>query len=80
MSRLIRRRERSQLFLVGDLTDGAELLGRGQVPGAGVGSQLVETTRKVHVVKRPMPDLVSCRRTIRPPPGGCWRAEAGGGQ
>ena len=78
MSRLIRRREWSQLFLVGDLTYGAELLGRRQVPGVGVRSQLPETTRKVLVVKRPMPDLFSCRRTIRPPPSGCWRAEAGG--
>ena len=52
--------------------------GRGQVPEVGVRSQLVETTRKVLVVKRPMPDLVSCRRTIRPPPSGCWRVEAGG--
>jgi hypothetical protein len=68
------------IALVGDLTYGAERLGRGQVPGVGVRSQLVETTRKVLVVKRPMPDLVSCRRTIRPPPSGCWRAEAGGSQ
>ena len=68
MSRLIRRRERSQLLLVGDLTYRAELLGRVQVPGVGVRSQLVETTRKVLVVKRPMPELVSSRRSIRPPP------------
>ena len=40
----------------------------------------LQTTRKVLVVKRPMPDLVSCRRTIRPAPSGCWRAEAGGSQ
>ena len=78
MSRLIRRPERSQLLLVGDLTCGAELLGRGQVPGVGVRSQLVKTTRKVLVLKRPMPDLVSYRRTLRPPPSGCWRAAAGG--
>ena len=50
MSRLIRRRERSQLLLVGDLTYRAELLGRGQVPGVGVHSQPVVTTRKVLVV------------------------------
>ena len=80
MSRLIRRRERSQLLLVGHLTYGSQLLGRGQVPRVGVRSQLVETTRKVLVLKRPMPDLVSCRRTIRPPPSGCRRAEAGGSQ
>jgi hypothetical protein len=53
--------------LVGDLTYGAELLGRGQVPGVGVRSQLVETTGKVLVVKRPMPDLVSCLARSRPP-------------
>jgi hypothetical protein len=80
MSRLIRRRERSQLLLVGDLTYGAKLVGRGQPPGVSVRSQLVETTRKVLVVKRPMPDLVSCPRTLRPPPSGCWRAEAGASQ
>jgi hypothetical protein len=34
----------------------------------------------VFVVKRPMPDLVSCRHTIRPPPSGCWKAEDGGSQ
>jgi hypothetical protein len=68
------------VLLVGDLTHGAELLGRGRVPGVGVRSQLVETTRKVLVFKRPMPDLVSCWRTIRPPPSGCWRADAGGSQ
>jgi glyoxylase-like metal-dependent hydrolase (beta-lactamase superfamily II) len=80
MARLIRRPERSQLVLVGDLTSGAELLGRGQLPGVGVRSQLVETIRKVPVVKRPMPDLVACRHTIRPPPSGCWKAEAGASQ
>jgi hypothetical protein len=79
-ARLIRRPERSQLVLVGDLTSGAELLGRGQLPGVGVRRQLVETTRKVPVVKRPMPDLVACRHTIRPPPSGCWKAEAGASQ
>jgi hypothetical protein len=78
MSRLTRRRERSQLLLVGDLTMGPSCSVGDRVPGVGVRSQLVETTRKVLVLKRPMPDLVSCRRTIRPPPSGCWRAEAGG--
>jgi hypothetical protein len=46
----------------------------------GCRRQLVETTRKVFVMKRPMPDLVACRHTIRPPPSGCWRAEAGASQ
>ena len=77
--RLIRRHERSQCSW-SVTSPGAEVLGRGQVPGVGVRSQLVETTGKVLVVKRPMPDLVACRRTIRPPPGGCWKAEAGASQ
>ena len=46
----------------------------------GCRRQLVETTRKVFVMKRPMPDLVACRHTIRPPPSGCWKAEAGASQ
>jgi glyoxylase-like metal-dependent hydrolase (beta-lactamase superfamily II) len=58
MSLLIRRRERSPLLLVGDLTYGAELLLRGQVPGVGVHRQLVETTGKVLALKQTMPDLV----------------------
>ena len=58
MSLLIRRRERSPLLLVGDLTYGAELLLRGQVPGVGVRRQLVETTRKVLALRQTMPDLV----------------------
>ena len=65
--RLIRRHERSQCSW-SVTSPGAEVLGRGQVPGVGVRSQLPETTRKVLVVKRPMPELVSSRRTIRPPP------------
>jgi hypothetical protein len=80
MSRLIRRRERSQLLLVGGLTYGGRTARSGTGHGVSVRSQLVETTRKVLVVKRPMPDLVSCWRTIRPPPSGRWRAEAGGSQ
>jgi N-acyl homoserine lactone hydrolase len=58
MSLLIRRRERSPLLLVGDLTYGAELLLRGQVPGVGTRTQLVETTRKVLALRQTMPDLV----------------------
>ena len=68
MSLLIRRRERSQCsWSATSPMDPSCSLG-GQVPGVGVRSQLVETTRKVLVVKRPMPELVSSRRTIRPPP------------
>jgi len=58
MSLLIRRRERSPLLLVGDLTYGAELLLRGQVPGVGIRRRLVETTGKVLALKQRMPDLV----------------------
>jgi glyoxylase-like metal-dependent hydrolase (beta-lactamase superfamily II) len=58
MSLLIRRRKRSPLLLVGDLTYGAELLLRGQVPGVGTHKQLVETTGKVLALKETMPDLV----------------------
>jgi len=58
MSLLIRRRERSPLLLVGDLTYGAELLLRSQVPGVGARRQLVETTRRVLALKQTMPDLV----------------------
>jgi N-acyl homoserine lactone hydrolase len=58
MSLLIRRRKRSPLLLVGDLTYGAELLLRGQVPGVGAHKQLVETTGKVLALKETTPDLV----------------------
>jgi glyoxylase-like metal-dependent hydrolase (beta-lactamase superfamily II) len=58
MSLLIRRRQRSPLLLVGDLTYGAELLLRGQVPGVGARRQLVETTRTVLALRERMPDLV----------------------
>jgi N-acyl homoserine lactone hydrolase len=58
MSLLVRRRKRSPLLLVGDLTYGAELLLRGQVPGVGARRQLVETTGKVLALRERMPDLV----------------------
>jgi glyoxylase-like metal-dependent hydrolase (beta-lactamase superfamily II) len=54
----VRRRERSPVLLVGDLTYGAELLMRGQVPGVGARRQLAETTTKVLALKQTMPDLV----------------------
>jgi N-acyl homoserine lactone hydrolase len=58
MSMLVRRRQRPSLLLVGDLTYGADLLARGQVPGVGVHRQLVQTTGKVLALKKTMPDLV----------------------
>lgn len=58
LSLLIRRRTRSPLLLVGDLTYAAELLERRQVPGVGSRKRLVETTGKVLALKERMPDLV----------------------
>jgi glyoxylase-like metal-dependent hydrolase (beta-lactamase superfamily II) len=58
MSLLVRRGERSPLLLVGDLTYGAELLLRQQVPGVGAHKRLVETTAKVLALKETMPGLV----------------------
>jgi N-acyl homoserine lactone hydrolase len=58
VSLLVRRRTRSPLLLVGDLTYGAELLEQRQLPGVGGRRQLVETTEKVLALKQRMPDLV----------------------
>ena len=58
ISLLIRRATRPPLLLVGDLTYGAELLERRQVPGVGNRRQLAETTSKVLALKNRMPDLV----------------------
>jgi len=55
---LIRRRARSPLLLVSDLTYAAELLEIGRVPGVGSRRQLVESSRKVLALKEQMPDLV----------------------
>ena len=58
ISLLIRRRARPPLLLAGDLTYGAELLERRQVPGVGSRRRLAETTGKVLALKTQMPDLV----------------------
>lgn len=58
ISLLIRRGTRPPLLLVGDLTYGAELLERRQVPGVGSRRRLAETTGKVLQLKKQMPDLV----------------------
>jgi N-acyl homoserine lactone hydrolase len=58
ISLLIRRGTRPPLLLVGDLTYGAELLERRQVPGVGSRRRLAETTGKVLALKQQMPDLV----------------------
>jgi glyoxylase-like metal-dependent hydrolase (beta-lactamase superfamily II) len=58
LSLLIRRQTRSPLLLVGDLTYGADLLERRQLPGVGGRSQLADTTDQVLALKEQMPDLV----------------------
>jgi glyoxylase-like metal-dependent hydrolase (beta-lactamase superfamily II) len=58
ISLLIRRASRPPLRLVGDLTYGAELLERRQVPGVGNRRRLAETTGKVLALKEQMPGLV----------------------
>ncbi|HXT90174.1 MAG TPA: N-acyl homoserine lactonase family protein [Trebonia sp.] len=58
VSLLIRRADKPPLLLVGDLTYGAELLERRQVPGVGNRRRLAETTGKVLALKKKMPDLV----------------------
>lgn len=58
ISLLIRRGTRPPLLLVGDLTYGAELLERRQVPGVGNRRRLAETTGKVLALKRQMPGPV----------------------
>ncbi len=58
ISLLIRRATRPPLLLVGDLTYGAELLERRQVPGVGSRHQLAQTTSQVLALRKQMPDLV----------------------
>ena len=57
LSLLIRRRTRSPLLLVGDLTYEAALLERRQLPGVGGRRQLATTTDQVIALKERMPDL-----------------------
>lgn len=58
LSLLIRRATRPPLLLVSDLTYGADLLERRQVPGVGSRRRLTESTGKVLALKQQMPDLV----------------------
>ena len=58
MSLLIRRVGRSPLLLVGDLTYGADILQRGQLPGVGNRRRLAESSRKVLALAEQQPDLV----------------------
>jgi len=58
VSLLIRRAGRSPLLLAGDLTYGAEILQRGQLPGVGNRRRLAESTRKVFTLAQQQPGLV----------------------
>jgi N-acyl homoserine lactone hydrolase len=58
VSLLVRRAARPPLLLVGDLTYGAELLQRGQLPGVGNRRRLAESTRKILALQHQQPGLV----------------------
>jgi glyoxylase-like metal-dependent hydrolase (beta-lactamase superfamily II) len=57
VSLLVRRGARPPLLLAGDLTYGAELLQRGQLPGVGTQRPLAESTRKVLALEQQLPGL-----------------------
>ena len=58
VSLLVRRAGRPPLLLAGDLTYGAEILQRGQLPGVGNRRLLAESTRKVIALRQQQPGLV----------------------
>jgi N-acyl homoserine lactone hydrolase len=58
MSLLVRRVGRPPLLLAGDLTYGAEILQRGQLPGVGNRRLLAESSRKVLALRQQQPGLV----------------------
>ena len=58
ISLLVRRGDKAPLLLVGDLTYGADIMQRGQVPGVGSRRQLTDTTRKVLALAESFPGLV----------------------
>lgn len=59
MSLLIRRPGRPPLLLAGDLTYGAEILQRGQLPGVGNRRRLTESSHKVlALAQQQQPGLV----------------------
>ena len=58
MSLLVRRPGRPPLLLAGDLTYGAEILQRGQLPGVGNRRRLAESSRKVLALAGQQPGLV----------------------
>jgi len=57
-SLLVRRAGRAPLLLAGDLTYGAEILQRGQLPGVGNRRRLAESSRKVLALAGQQPGLV----------------------
>jgi N-acyl homoserine lactone hydrolase len=57
-SLLVRRTGRPPLLLAGDLTYGAEILRRGQLPGVGNRRLLAESSRKVLALRQQQPGLV----------------------
>jgi glyoxylase-like metal-dependent hydrolase (beta-lactamase superfamily II) len=58
VSLLIRRAARPPLLLAGDLTYGADILQRGQLPGVGSRQLLAASTRKVLALQQQQPGLV----------------------
>ena len=58
MSLLVRRAGRPPLLLAGDLTYGAEILRRGQLPGVGNRRRLAESSHKVLALAHQQPGLV----------------------
>jgi len=58
MSLLVRRNHRPPLLLAGDLTYGADLLQRGQLPGVGHRGRLAESTRNVRALAERQPGLI----------------------
>jgi hypothetical protein len=58
MSLLVRRGTRPPLLLVGDLTYGADILQRGQLPGVGNRRRLAESSHKVLALAQHLPGLV----------------------
>jgi glyoxylase-like metal-dependent hydrolase (beta-lactamase superfamily II) len=58
VSLLVRRAAGPPLLLVGDLTYGAEILERGQLPGVGNRRRLAESSRRVMALAEQQPGLV----------------------
>jgi N-acyl homoserine lactone hydrolase len=58
VSLLVRRGTRPPLLLAGDLTYGADILQRGQLPGVGTRRQLADSTRKVLALQQQQPGLI----------------------